>query len=57
MKGTAKVTPKIEKYVYYMFTGYTFSCSEWNLMQVIQTCINFVDQRLKFFHLKGGIIP
>ena len=23
----------------------------------LQTCINFVEQRLKFFHFEGSIIP
>ena len=23
----------------------------------LQTCINFVEQRLKYSHFKGGIIP
>ena len=49
---------KIEKCVCYVFTENI--CSARNLMQVVgflQTCINFVKQRLKFSHFEGSIIP
>ena len=35
-KGTAKATPKIEKYVYYVFTENI--CSACNPMQVVVFC-------------------
>ena len=44
-EGTTKVTPKIKKYVYYIFTENI--CCACNPMQVVfflQTCINFVEQ-------------
>ena len=45
--------PKIEKYVYYIFTENI--CCATNQMKVVvflQTCINFVEQRLKLSTLK-----
>ena len=47
-KGTAKFTAKIEKYVYYIFT---------ESGSFLETCINVVEQRLKFPHFEGSIIP
>ena len=57
-KGIATVTPKIQKYVYYIFTENI--CSACNPMQVVvflQTRINFVEKRLKFSHFEGSMIP
>ena len=56
-KWTVKATPGIEKYVYYIFTENI--CSARNPMQAVVFCkrINFVEQRLKFFHFEGSIIP
>ena len=50
--------PKLNKYVYYIFTENI--CSACSLMQVVgflQKCINFVEQRLKFSHFEAIIIP
>ena len=44
--------PKIEKYVYSIVTENI--CSARNPVQVMQTCINFVKQRLKFSHFEGS---
>ena len=48
---------KIEKCVYYIFIENI--CCARNSLQVvvIQTCINSVEQRLKFCHFEGRIIP
>ena len=57
-KETAKATPNIDKYAYYIFTENI--CSTCNPMQVVdfaQTCINFAEKRLKFSHSEGSIIP
>ena len=53
-----KTTPKIEKYVYYIFTEDI--CTASNPMQVVvflQACINFVEKRFKFSHFEGSVIP
>ena len=52
MKETAKVTPKIEKYVYYTFTDNI--CSACNPMQVVVFC-HFVEKRIKFSHFEGEL--
>ena len=57
-KEPQQPNPKLKKCVYYIFTENI--CSAFNPMQVVvilQTCINFVEQRLKFSYLEGSIIP
>ena len=56
-KELQKPCPKLKKYVYYIFTENI--CSACSLMQVVdflQKCINFVEQRLKFSHFEVTII-
>ena len=57
-KESSKPRPKLRKYVYYIFPENI--CSARNPMQVVvflETCINFVEQRLKFPYFEGSIIP
>ena len=56
-KGTAKVTPKIEKYAYYIFTENI--CSACNPMQVVVFCKHVLTtvKRLKLSHFEAMIIP
>ena len=57
-KGTAKVTSGIENFLYNIFTENI--CSARSRMQVVvfcKRCVDFVEQRLKFSHFKGSIIP
>ena len=56
-KGIAKVTPTIEKIcVIYLYRN--LLCLQSNASgNFLQKCINFVEQRLKFSHFKGSIIP
>ena len=50
--------PKIEKYAYYTFTENICSaCDPMEVVAFLQTCINFVERRLKFSHFEGSIIP
>ena len=57
-KATAKVTPKIEiigvLYTYREFLIYLQSNASGNSLQA---SISFVEQRLKFSHFEGSIIP
>ena len=56
-KRTAEVTPKIEKKKLNIYREYLF-CQQSNAGSSFwQTAINFVEQRLKFSHFEGGIIP
>ena len=48
---------KIEKNIYYIFTENICSACNNASGSFLQTCINFVDQRPKFSHFEGSIIP
>ena len=57
-KKSQKPHSKLKKDVYYTFIENI--CSVCNSIQVVvflQKCINFVEQRLKFSHFEGSIIP
>ena len=57
-KEPQKRRPKLKKYVYYTFTkNISSACSPMRSSSFLQTCINFVEQRLKFSHFEGSIIP
>ena len=63
-KGTAKATPKTAKicilyilYVYHIYREYLFYLQSNASDNFLQTCTNFVEQQLKFFHFEGSIIP
>ena len=56
-KWIAKVTPKIEKYVLYIYTEHLLCLQSNASGNFLQKCINFVEQRLRFSHFKGSIIP
>ena len=48
--------PKIQKYVYYLFTNVL--CLQSNASgSFLQPCVNSVEQWLKFSHFQGSIIP
>ena len=52
-KGTAKTTPKIEKYAYYICTENIYSaCRSMQVKVFFQ-----IEQRLKFCYFEGSIIP
>ena len=57
-KRPAEATLKIEKkYWLNIYREYLF-CLEFNASDsFLETCINFVEQRLKFSHFEGSIIP
>ena len=57
-KRPAEATLKIEKkYWLNIYREYLF-CLEFNASDsFLETCINFVEQRLKFSHFEGRIIP
>ena len=58
MNNIEKPRPKLKKYMCCIFTDNI--CSVCTPMQVIffcEKCINSVEQRLKFSHFKGSIIP
>ena len=54
-----KPRPKLKIYIYYIFAENIFSA--YNIFNAsgrfLQKCINFVEQRLKFSHFEGSIIP
>ena len=52
-----KPRPNLKKYLYHIFTESI--CSAFSLMQVVvlQKCINFVEQQLKFSHFEVSTIP
>ena len=58
-KEAQKLRLKMKKYGYQIFTENI--CSACNQSSAsgsfLQKCINFVEQRLKFPHFEGGIIP
>ena len=57
-KEPQKPCPKLKKFVYYIFTENIYCV--FKPMQVVvflQKCIDFVEQRLKFDHFEGSIIP
>ena len=57
-KEAQKPRPKLKKYVYYIFTREYLLCLQSNARgRFLQTCINFVEQRLKFSHFEGSMIP
>ena len=57
-KGTAKTMPKIEKKTYLTFyREYMLFLQSTASGSFLQTCINFVEQRLKFSNFEGSIIP
>ena len=58
-KEIAKATPEIEKIYVYILNIYReyLLCLQSNISgSFFQTCIMFVEQQLKFFHLEGSII-
>ena len=57
-KRTTEATPKIKKrYFLNIYKEYLF-CLQSNVSgSFLQTCINFVEQILKFSHFEGRIIP
>ena len=57
-KETAKATPKIEKiYILNIYREQLFCLQSNASGSFLPTCINFVEQRLKFSHFVGSIIP
>ena len=57
-KGTASARPKIEKIcILYIYREYLLYLQSNASGRFLQKCINFVEQRLKFSHFKGSIIP
>ena len=57
-KGTAKTTPKIGKLsILYVCREYLLYLQSNASGSFLQKCINFVEQRPKFSHFKGSIIP
>ena len=58
-KRTAKVTPKIENiyiYILNIYREYLFCLQSNASGSVLQTCIKFVKQKLKFSHIEGSMI-
>ena len=52
--------PKIEKNIYLLNIYTENICSACNSMQMVvlcKACTNVVEQRLKFSHFQGSIIP
>ena len=57
-KEVQKPRPKFKKYVNYIFTREYLLCLQSNASgSFLQTCINFVEQRLNFSHFEGSMIP
>ena len=57
-KETAKATPKIGKIFKLCIYREYLLCLQLNANVVfLQKCINFVEQRLKFSHFEGSVIP
>ena len=57
IKGTAKPTPKIEKIWVLCIYREHLICLQSNASGIsLQTCINFVERRLKFSHFEGSIL-
>ena len=57
-KGTAKATPKIEKiYILHIYKKRLICLKTSASDGFLQKCIDFVEQRLKFSHFEGSIIP
>ena len=57
-KEPQKPRQKIKKYVYYIFTeNICFACNPMQVVVFCKKCINFVENRLKFSHFEGSIIP
>ena len=57
-KGTAKTTSKIGKLcILYLYREYLLRLQSNVIGSCLQNCINFIEQRLKFSHFKGSIIP
>ena len=55
-KESQKPSPKL-KNMFYVYWEYLI-CPQSNAIgSFLQTCINFVEQRLKFSHFEGSIIP
>ena len=55
-KRNAEAKPKIEKkYLLSNYREYLFCLQSNASGSFLQTCINFVEQRLKFSHFEGGI--
>ena len=54
-KGIAKTTAKVEKIYLLYISGKYLLCLQSNTNgSFLQKCINFVEQQLKFAHLKGN---
>ena len=57
-KETAKATPKIKKiWMLYIYREYLLYLQSSASGSFLQKSINFVEQRLKYSHSKGSIIP
>ena len=57
-KQTAKATSKIEEIcMLYIYREYLLCVQSIESGNFLQRCINFVEQRVMFFHFKGRIIP
>ena len=57
-KRTAKATPKIGKtYILHIYREYLFCLQSNTSDSFLQTCINFVEQRLEFSHFEDSMIP
>ena len=57
-KGTAKATSKIEKIcILYIYREYLLRLQSNASCSLLQKCINFLEQPLKFSHFEGGMIP
>ena len=57
-KRIAKAKPKIEKNMYINIYWKYLLCPQSNASgSFLETCINFVEQGLKFSHFEGSIIP
>ena len=56
-KRTTKAMPEIEiKYIFNIYREYLFYLQPNASGSFLQTCINFVEQRLNFSHFEGSII-
>ena len=56
--GTAKATPKIEKiFISNIYRDYLLYPQSNASGSFLLTCINFAEQRIKFSHFEGTIIP
>ena len=57
-KGIVKTTLKIEKIcILHIYREYLLCLQSNASGSFLQKCINFVEQRLKFSHFEGSIIP